>query len=136
MKYFALCSFAFSMLLSSALSADEAPKDQAQAATYFEAIMTGDVEKANSLIDVPYSLDRKRILRTVDQVDAVHKLIAEKKGMRLVPEYKIAQTDEAPMLDAAVFRKYVAFRVVIADKGHIDIYISVGELPKVLGFSD
>ena len=73
MKYFALCSVALSILLSSALSADETPKDQAQAAAYFEAMMAGDVEKANALIDVPYSLDRKSILRTVDQVDAVHK---------------------------------------------------------------
>jgi hypothetical protein len=136
MKYFALSSVALSILLSSALSADETPKDQAQAAAYFEAIMAGDVEKANALIDVPYSLDRKSILRTVDEVDAVHKQIAEKKGKRPVPKYKIAKTDEAPTLDAAVFPKYVAFRVVIDDKEHIDFYVSVGESPKVLGFSD
>jgi hypothetical protein len=136
MNYVALCSIAFSILLSPALSADEIPKDQAQAAAYFEAIMAGDVEKTNALIEVPYSLDRKSILRTLDQVDAVHKQIAEKKGKRPVPKYKIAKTDEAPKLDAAVFPKYVAFRVVIDDKEYIDFYVSVGESPKVLGFSD
>jgi len=85
---------------------------------------------------VRYPLDRKSILRTVDQVDAVHKQIAEKKGKRPVPKYKIARTDEAPKLDATVFPKYVAFRVVIDDKEYIDFYVSVGESPKVLGFSD
>jgi hypothetical protein len=30
----------------------------------------------------------------------------------------------------------VAFRVVLQDNEGIDIYISVGESPKVLGFSD
>jgi hypothetical protein len=136
MKYFALCSFAFSILLSSALSAAESPKDQAQAAAYFEAICAGDVEKANALISVPFSLDRKSILRTKDEVDAVHKQIAENKGKRPVPKYTIAKTDDAPKLDAAVFQKYVAFRVVLEDNEGIDIYISVGESPKVLGFSD
>ena len=79
------CIAAFSILLASALLADEPAKEQAQAAAYFEAIMTGDVEKANALIDVPYSFDRKSILRTVDQVDAVHKQFAE-KGKRPVPK--------------------------------------------------
>lgn len=136
MKYFALCSVAFSILLSSALSAEDTPKDQAQAAAYFEALIAGDVEKANTLIDVPYSLDRKSILKTVAEVDAIHKQIAEKKGKRPVPKYTIAKTDEAPKLDAAVFPKYVVFRVIIDGKDHIDIYVSVGESPKVLGFSD
>jgi hypothetical protein len=136
MKYFALCSVAFSIFSSSALSAVETPQDQAQAAAYFEAIVAGDVEKANALIDVPYSFDRKSILRTVEEVDAVHKQIAEKKGKRPVPKYKIAKTDEAPKLDSALFPKYVAFRVVIDDMQHIDFYVSVGESPKVLGFSD
>lgn len=136
MKYFALCSVAFSILSSSALSAADTPQDQAQAAAYFEAIIAGDVEKANALIDVPYSFDRKSILRTVDQVDAVHKQIAEKKGKRPVPKYKIAKTDEAPKLDAALFPKYVAFRVVVDGKEHVDFYVSVGESPKVVGVSD
>lgn len=136
MKHFALCLVAFSILLSSAFSADEIPKDQAQAAAYFEAIMAGDVGKANALIDVPYSLDRKSILKTAEEVDAVHKQIAQKKGKRPVPKYKIAKTDEAPKLDADVFPKYVAFRVIMEDKEHIDFYVSVGDSPKVIGFSD
>ena len=136
MKFFALCAFAFSILFSSALFAADPPKDQVQAAAYFEAITTGDVEKANALIAVPFSLDRKSILKTKDEVDAVHKKIAESKGKRPVPKYTIAKTDEAPKLDAAVFPKYVAFRLVMEDKEGIDIYVSVGESPKVLGFSD
>ena len=136
MKLFALCAIAFSILFSSLLFAAEPPKDQAQAAAYFEAIMAGDVAKANDLIAVPFSLDRKSILTTKDQVDAVHKKIAENKGKRPVPKYTIAKTDDAPKLDPVVFPKYVAFRLVVEDKEGIDIYVSVGESPKVLGFSD
>lgn len=136
MKFVELCAFAFSVFFSSALFAADPPKDQAQAAAYFEAIMTGDVEKASALIAVPFSLDRKSILKTKEEVDAIHKKIAENKGQRPVPKYTIAKADDAPKLDAAVFPKYVAFRVVMEDKEGIDIYVSVGESPKVLGFSD
>lgn len=136
MKSTAFCTALFSLLLSSALAADETPKDQAQAAAYFEALTAGEVEKANALIDVPYSLDRKSILKTVEEVKSVHKQIAEKKGKRPIPKYTIAKTDLAPKLDAALFPKYVAFRVVIEDKEFIDFYVSVGETPKVIGFSD
>jgi hypothetical protein len=136
MKLVALCAFATSILFASALFAADPPKEQVQASSYFEAIMAGDVEKANALIAVPFSLDRKSILKTKEEVDAVHKKIAESKGQRPVPKYTIAKTDEAPKLDAAVFPKYVAFRVVVDDKEHIDIYVSVGETSKVLGFSD
>lgn len=136
MKCCTLCSVAFSIVLSSALFADDTLKDQAQAAAYFEALLTGDVEQANALADVPFSLDRKSILKIADQVAATHKQIAENKGKRHVPKYEIAKTDDAPKLDAAVFPKYVAFRVIIDKKGHIDIYVSVGESPKVIGFSD
>lgn len=136
MKYLAWCLFAFSMLLSSALVADETPKDQAVAAAYFEAIIAGDAEKANALIAVPYSFDRKSVLQTVAEVAAIHKQIADKKGKRPVPKYTIAKTDAAPALDAAIFPKYVAYRVIVDDKQHIDVYVSAGESPKVLGFSD
>ena len=85
MKFFKLCPLAFSILFSSALFAADPPKDQAQVAAYFDAIMAGDVEKANALITVPFSLDRKSILKTKDEVDAVHKKIAEQKGKRPVP---------------------------------------------------
>jgi|SRR3954471_4944660 hypothetical protein len=135
MKYFAL-SFAFPVLFSSAILAADPPKGQVQAEAYFEAIVTGDVEKANALIAVPFSLDRKSILKSKDEVDAVHKKIAENKGKRPIPRYTIAKTDEAPKLDAAVFANYVVFRLVTEDKERIDVYVSVGESPKVVGFSD
>ncbi|MFN0016740.1 MAG: hypothetical protein ACKVP0_00690 [Pirellulaceae bacterium] len=135
MKFFALCVVTLSLIVSAADAADEPPKSQAQAAAYFEALTTGDVEKANSLAGIPFSLDRKRILKTADEVNAIHKQIVESKGKRPVPKYKIAPTDKAPKLDPALFPKYVAFRVVIDDES-LDIYVSVGEAPKILGFSD
>jgi transcription antitermination factor NusG len=136
MKLFAWCALAATILFGSALFAADPPREQVQASSYFEALMAGDVEKANALIAVPFSLDRKSILKTKEEVDAVHKKIAESKGTRPVPKYTIANTDEAPKLDAAVFPKYVAFRLVMENEEGIDIYVSVGDSPKVLGFSD
>jgi transcription antitermination factor NusG len=136
MKLIAWCAFATSILFASALFAADPPKEQVQASSYFEAIMAGDAEKANALIAVPFSLDRKSILKTKEEVDVVHKKIAESKGKRPVPKYTIANTDDAPKLDAALFPKYVAFRLIMEDKEGIDIYVSVGDSPKVLGFSD
>jgi hypothetical protein len=136
MKLFAWCVLAASILSASALFAADPPQEQVQASSYFEALMAGDVEKANALIAVPFSLDRKSILKTKEEVDAVHKKIAESKGKRPVPKYTIANTDKAPKPDAAVFPKYVAFRLVMENKKGIDIYVSVGDSPKVLGFSD
>ena len=135
MKCFAIVSVILSLVCSSAFSADDPPKGQAEAAAYFEALTTADVEKANSLAGIPFSLDRKKILKTAEEVGATHKKIAESKGKRPVPKYKIASTDKAPKLDPELFPKYVAFRLAIGDES-IDIYVSVGEAPKVLGFSD
>lgn len=135
MKYLAIFAAMLSLFCSSASSAEDAPKGQAEAAAYFEALTTADVEKANSLAGIPFSLDRKKILKTAEEVGAMHKKIAESKGKRPVPKYKIASTDKAPKLDAELFPKYVAFRLTIGDES-IDIYVSAGEAPKILGFSD
>lgn len=135
MKCLAIFAVMFSLLCSSASSAEDAPKGQAEAAAYFEALTTADVEKANSLAGIPFSLDRKKILKTAEEVGAMHKKIAESKGKRPVPKYKIASTDKAPKLDAELFPKYVAFRLTIGDES-IDIYVSADEAPKILGFSD
>jgi hypothetical protein len=136
MKCYALSLLALTFLHSSVSFADDIPKDQSQAAVYFESLMVGNVEMANALIDVPFSNDRKSILKTKPEVAAIHKQLVEQKGKRAIPEYTIAKTDRAPKLDAAVFPKYQAFRLVIEDQGEIDIYVSVGEDPKVIGFSD
>lgn len=135
MKYFTLCVVALALIVSSAFSADDPSKSQVEAAAYFEALTTGDVEKANSLAGSPFSLDRKRILKTAEEVSALHKQIIESKGKRPVPKYKIAPTDKAPKLDPALFPKYVAYRIIIGDES-LDIYVSAGDAPKVLGFSD
>lgn len=133
-------ALAFPIFFASALYAAEPPKgqnpDQAQAAAYFEALTAGDAEKANALVAVPFSLDRKAVLKTKDEVDAIHKKIAKNKGRRPIPKYTIAKTDDAPKLDAAIFPKYAAFRVVVENKEVIDIYVSADASPKVLGFSD
>jgi hypothetical protein len=116
--------------------AEDISKDQAQAAEYFEALMAGDFVKLDALIDVPFSLDRKKTLTTKAEVDAVQKQIIQRKGKRAIPEYRIAKTDRAPKLDENVFSKYSTYRLTIEGKEVIDIYVSVGASPKVIGFTD
>jgi hypothetical protein len=138
MKIFFFCSIilvTFAARLAKAEDA-KAKQEQTQAEAYFKALVTAEVEQANALVAVPFSLDRKKVLKTLDEVHAAHQRIAGQKGKRPVPEFTISRTEVAPALDAAVFPKYVAYRLIIAGKEHIDIYVSIGETPKVLGFSD
>ncbi|MFA7235551.1 MAG: hypothetical protein WC058_01690 [Phycisphaeraceae bacterium] len=134
---------ALCLTLTMALNAAETKVDAKQkvAADYFEALTSADVEKANALIDVPYSLDRKEILRTRAEVEAVHVKIAADKGKRAVPPYTIELTDKAPKLDAAIFPKHVAYRISLTLPGRermetIDIYVTDSDTPKAIGFSD
>lgn len=123
--------------------ADSAPVDAKQqvAAEYFEALVAAEVEKANALIDVPFSLDRTNVLNTREEVEAAHQQIAESKGKRAVPQYTIELTDKALILDEAVFGKHVAYRIAITLPGRqkpeiLDIYVADTDTAKVIGFSD
>lgn len=108
-----------------------------QASAYFEALITADAEKADPLTAVPFSLDGEKILKTAEEVKAVHQTIATKKGKRPLPNYTIEKTDKAPALDATVFPKYVVYRVSIENsKKHVDVYLTSGAAPKVIGFAD
>ncbi len=139
MKSILLCLIAFLFCCNLLLAEEKVPADQAKAAAYFEALVSGDPDKANTLIAVPFSLDRKSVLKTTDEVAEVHKKIALTKGIRVLPKYTIEKTDKAPELDATVFPKYTAFRCVFeadARTRTIDIYVTAGEFSAVIGFSD
>lgn len=107
------------------------------ATAYFEALMQADVERANALIAAPFSFDRKEILKSKEEVEKKHQAIAAKKGQRKVPEYTVSVPKDAPALDRSVFPEYEVFRITMVEaKEHIDIYVTKGASPKVIGFSD
>jgi len=93
------------------------------------------LDKATAVVDVPFFLDRKTVLKTKEELLAVHQKMVESKGKRPVPKYTIAPTEDAPKLDAKLFPKYEAYRINIGDEA-VDIYVTTGENPKVIGFSD
>jgi hypothetical protein len=66
--------------------------------------------KTNEMVAVPYSMDRKRILTTREQVEDMHQQIADRKGKRDIPQYTIELTDQAPQLDKAQFPSTFARR--------------------------
>jgi len=49
-----------------AADAERKPTAKEVASAYFESLLTGDVDKANELSAVPFSLDRKAVLRKRD----------------------------------------------------------------------
>ncbi|MEX2214378.1 MAG: hypothetical protein WD768_09640 [Phycisphaeraceae bacterium] len=138
MKPFILLTFlSCTLLLPLAQGEDKAKVDagQAVAAAYFEALFTGDAKKATELSTVPFSLDRKKVLKTEKEVAAIHEEIVGDKGKRQLPKYTLAPTDKAAKLDAEIFPKHTAYRVLIDDE-HVDVYVTQGDGPKVIGFSD
>ncbi|MCX6880582.1 MAG: hypothetical protein NTW21_43270 [Verrucomicrobia bacterium] len=107
------------------------------ATAYFEALMKGSVEGVNALVAAPFSFDRKQVLQTKEEVEKKHQEIVAKKGKRKVPEYTVGIPAKAPALDRKVFPEYEVFRITLAGGDeHIDIYVSKGATPKVIGFSD
>ena len=113
------------------------PAARDTATAYFEALMKGDVGGVNALVAAPFSFDRKQVLQTKEEVEKKHQEIVAKKGKRKVPEYTVGIPAKAPELDRKIFPEYEVFRITIAgDDEHIDIYVSKGATPKVIGFSD
>ncbi len=117
------------------IAAIVASPGQQQAAAWFEAINNADLEKVASLVEVPFSMDRRSVLKTKDELLAIHRQMVESNGKRPIPKYTIAPTQSAPKLDASLFPHYEAYRISIGGEG-VDIYVSSGENPKVIGFSD
>ena len=66
-----------SMLLLPSLMGQEKKADPVVdiAVNYFTALIGGDLETANSLVGVPYSFDRKVIIKTIDEVKARHEKV-------------------------------------------------------------
>ena len=129
------------LIAATTVAADAEKKDAEKkvAVAYFEALVNADETTANALSSVPFSLDRKQILRTKAEVQAAHKELIKNREKGKVPKYTVARTDKAAKLDAKVFPGYVVFRVTITvrdNKEHIDIYVSKGKSPMVIGFSD
>ena len=107
------------------------------ATAYFEALIQADTARANALVAVPFSYDRRGIFKSKEELEKKHQAIAASKGKRKVPEYTVSIPKSAPELDRAVFPEYEVFRITIAgDDEHIDIYVTKGAAPKVIGFSD
>ena len=102
---------------------------------YFEALMTGNVEMADAHSTVPFSFDRKKVIANKEDLEKEHRRILADKGKRKVPNYTIAPTDKAPVLDPKTFPAHTVFRIDI-DGEFIDIYVTKKKPLKVIGFSD
>ena len=114
------------------------PSGRAVAVAYFEALFQGQAEKADALSAVPFFFDRKEFLQTKEQIAAKHQEIARNKGERKLPAYEVMPSPaKAPTLDRKVFPEYEVYRIKLGQgNDHVDIYVTKGASPKVIGFSD
>lgn len=126
------------IVFSLSLTAGEADLEiQKKVATdYFVKLTSGDIEAANEMVTIPFTLDLKKVLKTMDEVIGFHKKMLSSKGKRDIPEYTADVTGEAPRLDPKIFPPYTPFRIKIKGHGHLDIYITNTKDPKVMGFTD
>ncbi|NRA37855.1 MAG: hypothetical protein HRU15_06925, partial [Planctomycetes bacterium] len=97
---------------------DDALSAKSVAEVYFKSLCTGEIEDLEYLADVPYSLDRKKVLYSLDDVKAVHEKILAIKGVRAVPKYTISRPMEFEKLNKKVFiGSYEVLRVNIEKDG-------------------
>ena len=111
------------------------PKDTAIA--YFKALTEGDVERAGALSAAPFYLGGREVLKTPEEIEAKHKEAVAQKGKRKVPEFTVSVPEDAKPLDQAVFPACEVFRIDITNtKFGLDIYVSKGDSPKVIGWAN
>lgn len=104
---------------------------------YFEGLTSGNEDLANEHSDVPFFFDGKSVLRDKEQVEEKHNEIANDKGKRKIPKYKIVKAKKFEKLDESIFPEYLVFRItIIKGKESINIYVTKGPGPKVIGFRD
>lgn len=128
---------AFVLLVSLSLPATSALAGDLQkqsAIRYFEALVTGNVARADSLATVPYSLEGE-VLRSMDEVKALHRKILEDKGRRKAPRFSVRQTSGSP-LDSTVFAPHRTFQFFTGKKTLVNVYVTTGDSAKVVGFVD
>lgn len=112
------------------------------AATYFEAVTTGDLDTANNIASAPFWLDEERVLKTMDEIADMHKEAIQNKGKRIVPIYTISTLTDFIRLPAEPFgNDYQVYRITLDEPAHkgksIDIYVKdIETQPKVIGFVD
>jgi len=112
------------------------------AVAYFEALTGGDVDRANELSTVPYSLEGRKVLTTLEELADLHAEVASSKGEREMPPYTMRQLDgstaEGIQLDADLFPAHDTFEAVLneGDESLVVLFVSKGDDPKVIGFKD
>ncbi|MCP3923634.1 MAG: hypothetical protein GY714_13725 [Desulfobacterales bacterium] len=102
---------------------------------YFESLFSGNLEVAMEVVDIPYSFDRKKIIKNKKDLFELHKRLTSYH--KKVPAYLIEKGKRFTKLDPSEFKeKYDVVRFNIDGEG-INIYTQKkGENYKVIGFSD
>jgi hypothetical protein len=111
------------------------------AAAWVTHLLAGKVEEIMALSAVPFSWDRKEVVKTADELRALFQQVAAKKGARdWTPDGAEALTGD-PAADAlkkhSLLEDATIVPVKITVKGEaIVVLVKPGAEPRVIGFSD
>ena len=121
-------------------------RDTGMAATvvaeqWIVALLSGQIEKAMTLSDVPFSWDRKMHIKTKDELQVLYKKVTADKGERDLKPSTVEVADDAErikLLESATFDQKPEVVAIIASFGDekVGILVTKGSDPKVCGFSD
>lgn len=115
---------------------DRAELARAAATEWLEALTKADVPRALAASDVPFALDGKKILETVEELEAVYKKIAEDKGARdMKPTSVEVVEDVQEVVKNCAPQDVIIVRVKIEGE-EILICVRPGKDYKVTGFRD
>ena len=119
--------------LSSAARPDKAKQ---VAATWFESLMCGDTAVTTALSDVPFALDRKRVIESLSELEKIYEQVVSGKGIRYmrVTDIKIHE-DKAEILDDTFPFDRIIVHMKVGNE-HVAVCVKPGDAFRVVGFSD
>jgi len=127
--------FAAIVLATTAFAAPELPgRDQEDGAVqvakaWFTSLMHGDTEVSTTLSSVPFTLDRKHEIASLEELRKVYKGVVESKGKR---DPKIISAK----VESSTPEKITVSIKIEKDDEVITVFIKPGDALHVIGFAD
>ena len=119
-----------------AKDADREQNAKSVAKEWFKALMSGDVPTTMALSELPFALDRKRIIRNSQELKDVYEQVASKKGKRdLKPTKVTVFTSKSEIIQGCIPVDALVVHILIEDEG-VAVSVRPGDAYRVVGFSD
>lgn len=106
------------------------------ASAWFQSLMRGDTAVTTALSDVPFAMDLKQTIESINGLEKMIESIVEKKGVRKIKPsaIKIAE-DQSEIQKRAFPADFIVVHLVIDDEV-VALCVKPGDTFKVVGLSD